>query len=41
LFGKTGSFGKFRKEGCEKEMAQIEKDIEKLNKQIVFVDLKR
>lgn len=28
----------FRKEGCEKELAQIEKDLEKLNKAYIFVD---
>eukprot|EP00828_Plagiopyla_frontata_P043008 TRINITY_DN6595_c0_g1_i2.p1 TRINITY_DN6595_c0_g1~~TRINITY_DN6595_c0_g1_i2.p1 ORF type:complete len:263 (+),score=36.99 TRINITY_DN6595_c0_g1_i2:101-790(+) len=29
---------KRKKEGCEKELAQLEKDIERLNKQYVFVD---
>ena len=28
----------FRKERCEKELAQIEKDLEKLNKDYIFVD---
>jgi len=27
-----------RKEGCEKELTQIEKDLEKLNKAYIFVD---
>jgi len=28
----------FRKENCEKELAQIEKDLEKLNKTYILVD---
>lgn len=28
----------YRKENCEKELTQIEKDLEKLNKGLVFVD---
>jgi len=29
---------KRKKENCEKELGQLEKDIERLNKQYVFVD---
>lgn len=32
---------KRRKEGCEKELAQLEKDMEKLDKQYIFVDTLR
>jgi len=28
----------YRKEECEKQLAQIEKDLEKLNKAYIFVD---
>lgn len=39
---KTNPLGlKTLKEGLEKEMAQIEKDIEKLNKNYLFIDAKQ
>ena len=31
-------FNFLRKEECEKELAQLEKDIQKLNKMYIFVD---
>lgn len=38
---KTGLGQKRRKEKCEKELAQIERDLDKLNKQFIFVDMSR
>jgi len=37
--GKLDTLGtKNKKEGCEKELAQLEKDIAKLSKNFIFVD---
>lgn len=38
---KTGLGMKRKKENCEKELSQIEKDLDKLNKQYIFVDMNR
>lgn len=41
LGAKAGLGMKKKKEKCERDLAQIEKDLEKLNKQFIFVDMGR